>query len=217
MREAVEQHVNAPRTIKRILMAFGVTFVVVLVGAGAYTTWIVRRGFSAHDEPSSLEAFVARMLRSLSVPTRAQNLKNPLRSTGAVLADGEAHWADHCAFCHANDGSGDTPIGRNLYPKAPDMRRWPTQRLSDGELYYIIQNGVRLTGMPAWGDWRNDRDLSSWALVAFIRRLPKLTKAELREMKSLNPKSAHELREQHEEDEFLKGDSDFPSHDGEHE
>jgi hypothetical protein len=55
-------------------------------------------------------------------------------------------------MCHANNGSGETEIGRNLYPKAPDMRQTKTQSLSDGELYYIIRNGVPMTGMPAWGD-----------------------------------------------------------------
>jgi len=66
-----------------------------------------------------------------------------------LIAEAKAHFADHCAICHANNGSGNTEIGRNLYPKAPDMRLPQTLNLTDGELYYTIHNGIRLTGMPA--------------------------------------------------------------------
>ncbi len=49
-------------------------------------------------------------------------------------------------------------MGRNMYPPAPDMRLAETQQMTDGELFYIIQNGVRLTGMPAWGSaWKRPR------------------------------------------------------------
>ena len=73
---------------------------------------------------------------------------NPVSFSDAVWVESRAHFADHCAGCHANDGSGNTEVGRNLYPRAPDMRLAETQRLTDGELYWIIENGVRLTGMP---------------------------------------------------------------------
>ena len=74
-----------------------------------------------------------------------------------------------------NDGSGDTSIGRSLYPPAPDMRAARTQALSDGELFAIIENGIRLTGMPAWGTGTPEGERDSWALVHFIRRMPSLT------------------------------------------
>ncbi len=132
-------------------------------------------------------------------------------NTPEVLAEARAHWADHCASCHANDGSGDTLMGKRLYPPAPDMRRPLTQNLSDGELFFVIQNGVRLTGMPAWGG--SDRDSEdSWKLVRFIRHLPALTLAERREMEKLNPKGPDDRKEEEEEDKFLKGeDTDVPA------
>ena len=136
---------------------------------------IVRRGFSARDEPSWVEKVVARRVRALAVPARARDAKNPVSPTPEVLADARGHFADHCAVCHANDGSGRTTIGQNLYPKAPDMREPDTQRLTDGELYYIIQNGIRLTGMPAWGEEGDENDEDSWKLVHFIRHLNELT------------------------------------------
>ena len=117
-----------------------------------------------------------------------------------------AHFADHCASCHANNGSGDTPIGRCLYPKAPDLRLPDTQKLSDGELVFIIHHGIRFTGMPAWGTGTLEDDLDSWKLVHFIRRLPHLTPAELEEMQALNPKSPHQREEEAAFDRFLQGD-----------
>jgi len=166
---------------------------------------MVRRGFSARDDPSWTEKFVARRVRSFAVPARARNAANPFPPTPEVLADARAHFADHCAVCHANDGSGRTTIGQNLYPKAPDMRQDDTQRLTDGELYYIIQNGIRLTGMPAWGDQGDDKDEDGWKLVHFIRHLSELTPAQLKEMEKLNPKTAAELEEERQDEEFLRG------------
>ena len=156
---------------------------------------VIRRGFSAREQPSALENYLATSVRALAVPIRARNERNPFLPSPDVLAEARAHFADHCAICHANDGSGKTEIGQNLYPKAPDMRLPRTQKLTDGELYYTIHNGIRLTGMPAWG--ADEKDDDSWKLVLFIRHLPELTPTEEREMESLNPKGpAENLEEQ---------------------
>jgi len=114
-----------------------------------------------------------------------------------------AHYADHCASCHANDGSGDTAIGRGLYPKAPDMRRPATQDLSDGELFHVIEHGIRFTGMPGWRTGTASGEDSSWKLVQFIRHLPRLTDSEIEAMKALNPRSPEEIRQEIEEERFL--------------
>jgi mono/diheme cytochrome c family protein len=175
------------------------------VGAIAIGWSIVRRGFSARDEPSSVEKFVARRVRGFAVPARARAATNPVSPSSEAFADARGHFADHCAVCHANDGSGRTTIGQNLYPKAPDMREPDTQRLTDGELYYIIQNGIRLTGMPAWGKAGDEHDEDSWKLVYFIRHLNELTPAQLKDMEKLNPKTQAEIEEERRDEEFLRG------------
>lgn len=163
---------------------------------------MVRRGFSARDQPSWVETFAARSARSMAVPARAKQMRNLIPNTAQNLSDARAHWADHCAICHGNDGKGNTTIGQNLYPKAPDMNLPATQNLTDGEIYYTIQNGIRLTGMPAWGkDIDNDED--TWKLVHFIRHLPQFTADEEREMEQLNPKGPEERQEELEEEQFL--------------
>jgi mono/diheme cytochrome c family protein len=113
------------------------------------------------------------------------------------------HFADHCATCHGNDGSGDSLFGRGLYPKPPDLRLEETQKLSDGELFWIIENGVRFTGMPGFGDHGTQED--SWKLVQFIRHLPQLSDAERADMEKNNPKSPEDVKEEKQEEDFLNG------------
>ena len=124
----------------------------------------------------------------------------------AVPVDVAALYSQNCARCHGNDGRGDTELGRGLYPRAPDMTLPATQELSDGELFWIIENGVRLTGMPAWGDLAAEGGHESWELVHFIRRLPHLTAEEIAEMERHNPVSRAALEEEAEIERFLAGE-----------
>jgi hypothetical protein len=94
-----------------------------------------------------------------------------------------------------------------MYPPAPDMRQSATQNLSDGELFYIIQNGIRLTGMPAWGSGSEQDAADSWKLVLLVRHLPQLTLEERSEMEKLNPKGPAEWKEEEEEEKFLRGET----------
>ena len=183
-----------------------------LVGAAAAYFLILPDFFSARAKPNRAEEIVVRRVRRLAIPREIRMRENPIGLTSEVLTEGRGHFADHCAVCHGNDGRGDTEMGRNFYPPVPDMTSSVIQSLSDGEIYYAIRNGVRFSGMPAWGSHEAEDDWSNWKLVHFIRHLPKLTKAELAEMKKLNPKSPEELEEDSEADEFLNGgDSTKPS------
>ncbi len=192
------------RPLKYLLL----TLVALGVIACALLAALSGRGFSTRDEPTLLETLAARAARRMAVPSDAYDAVNPLEATPEVTANGLSHFADHCASCHANDGSGDTPIGRNLYPKAPDMRESETQSLTDGELFYIITNGIRLSGMPAWGSGGSegsDDAHGTWALVHFIRRLPNITEGEIAEMRTLNPVSPSHAAADELERQFLEG------------
>jgi mono/diheme cytochrome c family protein len=170
---------------------------VIFIAVAAYGFTVMRRGFSARDQPSRLETVVARTVRNLAISSEAKNATNPLPASEDNLNEGREHFADHCAFCHANDGSGQSETGPNLYPKPPDLRQSQTQNLTDGEIYSIIANGVRLTGMPASGHGPED----NWRLVLFVRHLPNLTPAEKQEMESIHPADAHDDRHHHGESE----------------
>jgi mono/diheme cytochrome c family protein len=183
----------------------GVSALLALILVGGSVVLMGAHGFSAREQPSAVERWIARRARSMAVPESSKALTNPTSESPEVLADARAHWADHCAACHANNGSGDTEMGKHLYPPAPDMRAADTQDMTDGELFYIIQNGVRLTGMPAWGSGSGHDTQDSWKLVRFIRRLPKLSAEEQQEMEQMNPKTPDEWKEEQEEREFLNG------------
>jgi mono/diheme cytochrome c family protein len=181
-------------------------FVALAVVIGAIGVWyLVSRGVSAKGQPGVVEEFLATRVRNIAIARRAKSLTNPVENSAEVIAEGRAHFADHCAICHANDGSGNTDMGRGMWPKVPDMRLAKTQSLTDGELFWIIENGVRFSGMPGWGTGTTESETASWHLVHFVRRLPKLTREEIEEMEALNPKPPAEIRQRIAEEELSKG------------
>ena len=189
------------------MRAIGPVVIGVVLGvaavAGAGLVYLRSTGLSTRAEAGSVEISMARRARLFAIPPAARNRPNPIRVSPEALADGMAHYADHCASCHANDGSGKTEMGQGLFPKAPDMRLAPTQQMSDGELFYVIEHGIRFTGMPAWSTGTTEGEESTWRLVHFLRHLPKLSEAELEAMKERNPRSPQEIRLEIEEERFL--------------
>jgi mono/diheme cytochrome c family protein len=191
--------------MKRFLRVVAwLAFLFLLVVAGVMF-WLRGRGVSARAEPSWIETRAAVFMRGWMTPSTFKGLQNPLSNSQENFVAAREHFADHCASCHGNDGSGNTEMGRNFYPKVPDMRLPRTQRLSDGELFYIIENGVMLTGMPGWSTGTPEGENSSWQLVHFIRRLPSLTPDDVQEMERLNPRSRAEFEEEQKIDDFLEG------------
>jgi hypothetical protein len=193
--------------VNRDAMKRGAYFLVILLaltGLGvALAAHFLHDGLSARATPTHLEAMAARRVRHMVMPESARQARNPLTGSPENLHDARLHFADHCAICHANDGSGDTLLGKGLYPKPPDLRLRETQTLSDGELFWIIENGVRFTGMPGFGTPGAEDD--SWKLVFFIRHLPQLTTEERTEMERYNPKGPEDREEEQQEEDFLNG------------
>lgn len=189
--------------------------VVVLAGlVGVLVASIFHNGLSARATPTLIETMMARDARHLAIPAAARDLQNPVPASAENLRDALLHFADHCASCHGNDGSGDTMLGRGLYPKPPDLRLPESQKLSDGELFWVIENGVRFTGMPAFSNPGSQDD--SWKLVQFIRHLPRLTVEEGIEMQRNNPKSPADRLEEQQENDFLNGTTPTPPAESHH-
>jgi mono/diheme cytochrome c family protein len=197
--------------IRRLLLTLIVLIVLAAVAAAAAAYYVQQHGMSARGEPGAIETAVALRLRHLSIPAAERNKRNPVPATAENVRAGMAHFADHCAVCHNNNGVGDTDFGRGLYPKPPNMRENRTQSLSDGEIFSIIENGIRFTGMPAFGDDPTHGDEDTWKLVLFIRHLPKITDQEIAEMEKLNPKSPADKDEEQKENDFLGGGKTAPA------
>ena len=184
--------------------AISALFILVIVAVIAAGISFFRGGVSSRGTPSAMESMAAREIRHMAIPADARRLQNPVVRSPEVIHDAMMHFADHCAICHDNDGSGETMLGDGLYPKPPDLRKDQTQKLSDGEIFWIIENGVRFTGMPAFGGQQGSQE-DSWKLVHFIRQLPQLTEEEGMEMERNNPKGPEDREEEEQEQEFLKG------------
>lgn len=182
-----------------------------ILGLGAaLATSILHDGLSARARPNKMEITIARNARKLAIPSAARAAQNPLLESAEDQREARLHYADHCAICHANDGSGHTIIGDGLYPKPPDMRLPETQNLTDGEIFWIIENGVRFTGMPSFPEEENhgangsgSTGMENWRLVHFIRHLPHLSAAERLEMERYNPKGPEDRQEEEQENDFL--------------
>ena len=175
----------------RIVIRLALAALVILVLAAVVgIAYVMQTGLSSQPEPSALETWFARSVRSVAIPSSFKAKPNPLPNADEAAGKGMEHFARYCAMCHGNDGAGqDGPFSRGLFPKPPDMRSEATQDLTDGELFYIIEHGIRFTGMPAFSDGKPNAagEELAWQLVHFIRRLPKITPDELTRMKELNP------------------------------
>jgi mono/diheme cytochrome c family protein len=93
-----------------------VALVVISCLAGMIYLKAGAHGFSANAKPSFLEKWAAVKARDLAAPSEAKSRSNPVPSSPDVIAAGKAHWADHCAICHGNDGKGKTEMGEHMYP-----------------------------------------------------------------------------------------------------
>ena len=191
---------------RRTKIAIGIVGGVAVLGIALLMS-MLSKGFSALDEPSAVEAFMATTMRRYATPSDLKDAANPLPLTPEILAEGRAHFADHCAGCHGNDGKGQTSMGPRFYPRVPDMTQAATQSQSDGQLFAAIENGIRMSGMPAFGAGTAESAYGSWGLVHFIRHLPTVTSEELAEMEALNPKTPQEWQEAA----FLAGEGEAPA------
>jgi mono/diheme cytochrome c family protein len=190
--------------MRRILLGSAVLITFVVSGLMVF---VRGTGISVHRNPPALERQVAKRAWRFMIPVDVRHAVNPAANSPEVIKGGLEHFADHCAICHANNGGGDSTIGRRVYPRAPDLRESGTQTLTDGELFYAIEQGIPFTAMPGWTNGTREGELESWQLVRFIRHLPAITAEEIAHMESLNPKSPATEARDREIDEFLNGKS----------
>ena len=153
----------------------GIGCVCVLAVCALVAAVLYSRGFRASSTPGTWETALARYLRDFTIPRAERRRTNPFAGDENALQQGRQAFLARCAFCHGIDGRGATPIGANQYPRVPDLRLPATQRLSDGDIHYIIENGVQLTGMPAM---HSQSSSESWKLVAYIRNFRSVTPRE---------------------------------------
>ena len=155
----------------------GILFGILALGAAALV-FVVSGTFqvAAAVSPGAVETRLARFALDRSVARRAPKETNPLGKNPDILREGGKHYKEMCVVCHGAPGVDASEIGEGLNPPAPDLTLQRVQRRSDGELFWIVQNGIRMSGMPAFGATHKDRQI--WEIVAFLRHLPELTPEE---------------------------------------
>lgn len=128
---------------------------------------------SARRGPGFIERNLAHMTVDACVEKRAPETSNPLGQDPAVLREGLEHYESSCVLCHAAPGLQPSEFARGLSPSAPMLDSRGTQASSDGELFWTVKNGIRMSGMPAFGPTHQDEEI--WEMVAFVRHLPSIT------------------------------------------
>jgi len=159
--------------------------IAVLILVALFALFIKARGFRASSTPGAFETSAMRLVRDFAIPRAAKAQKNPFAGDDQAAGQGRDTFLSRCATCHGFDGRGATPIGSRLYPRVPDLREPATQALTDGEIHYIIANGIQLTGMPAMPALDGQEDQATWALVTYVRSLRSSTPAEAARQQSI--------------------------------
>jgi mono/diheme cytochrome c family protein len=147
-----------------------------ICGAGVIITMgAFMLGCTAHKKPWGAETTLANVAKDIVIPLEAENRKNPVLLNPESLRAGKQIFVQSCALCHGVDGHGKTILGRSMYPPAMDLTSPHVQHWNDAEMFWVIQNGVRLTGMPSWKATLSEPQ--TWELVNFIHNLPRLDAA----------------------------------------
>ncbi|MGA9669841.1 MAG: cytochrome P460 family protein [Terracidiphilus sp.] len=141
-----------------------------MLGATTAMLGFLLQGCTADKRPSQDETNLANAAKDVTIPLEAGKMQNPLPETDEVVSQGQEVFLGSCAQCHGADARGDTNVGRSMAPPAMDLSSAHVQHWSDAELFWIIQNGVRLTGMPSWKSSISDSD--TWKLARFIHSIP---------------------------------------------
>jgi mono/diheme cytochrome c family protein len=174
--------------MRKAVMIWAALSLAIFVVAAIACVVVWSGGFGVRQHPPALESSLAMSALDSSIPSRYSKMKSPL--TSVDMKDAAGHYEEHCSSCHGDDGSGKAKFHGTMDPVPTDLRSQDTQEMSDGELYWVIKNGVRWSGMPAFGA-PGDNDAHAWKIVAFVRHLPSLTPEELNAMKAGDADNDH--------------------------
>jgi len=158
-----------PQRGRLVVVAIGIVIIIV----GAYE--VMHFNISALPQPGAVETALATKAKDWYI-TRAANdsVPTPPHNSAAMVSTGETLFGMGCANCHGQEGRKPTPVGQSMYPRALDLSSQAVQRMSDQELFWVIKNGIRLSGMPGFGRIQTDEQI--WDLTYYVRSLGSRTK-----------------------------------------
>jgi mono/diheme cytochrome c family protein len=151
------------RWILVVLVLIALVLVAVVVG-------LTQIRLDALQEPGHVETFLATLVKHILVHRSSREGIPPAPTNlQASIEEGDKLYATDCSMCHGPDGHTPTDSGRWMYPRASDLTSPVVQRYSDAELFWIVKNGIRLSGMPAFGRVESDEHI--WNVVHYVRTL----------------------------------------------
>ena len=130
--------------------------------------------FSADKQPSEAETHFAMSAVDASTDRHAPDVKNPLAADEATLVSGAELYMNHCAGCHGSPSDPESAFAKSFNPPVPVFFK-DAPDMAENQNFYIIQHGIRWTGMPAWNKSLNDNQI--WQLVTFLSNIEKLQPA----------------------------------------
>jgi len=162
--------------MKGIVAGVALTLLVFLSGAYA----LVRSGLipaNADAKPGWLETWAAGTSLDATLLRDAPKAQNPVPLNDANLLAGVQLFAQNCAVCHgsAKGAASPSPIAKGLYPKPPQLATDGVEDDPEGDSFWKIKHGIRLTGMPSWRYTLSDRQI--WTLALFLKHMDKLPPA----------------------------------------
>ncbi len=152
-----------------------------IAGAIGLIVWSGSVNVAATNPPGRFEKRFAAFALNRAIQKRAPVRTNPFSKPEDIRV-GLAHYKENCADCHGAPGVEESEVGQGLNPPAPDLTLPAVQRMRDGELFWVISNGIRMTGMPAFSPTHKEDEI--WKMVAFVRHLPEITREEQQTLKA---------------------------------
>lgn len=145
-----------------------VVIIVIVLGAAAY--WIATVDISAVQSPGGVETSVADSMREWYIGRGAKTVPAPtIENNSESISQGEALYSMSCAQCHGVGGRKPMPIGDWMNPRVPNLSSADVQQMSDKEIFWVIKNGVRLSGMPGFAKLATDPEI--WQMTYYVRSL----------------------------------------------
>ncbi len=157
-----------------------VTILVIMI-AGLIIIYSGWYNVSAANRPAGFERWLFGTTMDNSVEKHSENLIAPNLESPEKIMEGFAHYNEMCVECHSAPGKSESDLAKGLNPKAPDLSK-SAQDMSAEQLFWVTKNGIKMTGMPAWGKTHSDDKI--WSIIAFIEKLPGMTGAQYDSLKS---------------------------------
>ncbi len=151
-------------TMIAVVVVITVVFGLIIVYGGFYN-------ISAMEKHNSLTLWAIETMKDNSIERHATDITTPGLSDSTMLSNGFAHFDNSCVQCHGAPGIGADEFAMGLYPEAPSLSD-EIEEWNPAELFWITKHGIKMTGMPAFGDTHDDDHI--WQMVAFLQTLPDL-------------------------------------------